>query len=179
MNKLFLLLAPAMALIASCIPGGDPNDPPATVPFVDVERYAGTWYEIASYPQIFEFGCNCVTATYGIRPDGKLSVLNECQLFVPGGPMNVIEGSASIVPNTGNAQLKVSFFGDGEFGADYWIIGLADDYSWAMVSDPLRNTFWILSRTPQMEQDLYLELVQMAVDNGYNRQRIARMNQGC
>jgi len=178
MKKLFYIL-PLLFAVMSCIPSGDPDNPPQSVPFVDVERYSGVWYEIASYPQIFEFGCNCVTATYGIRPDGNLSVFNQCQLFVQGGPSNDIEGFATIVPNTGNAQLKVNFFGDGEFGADYWIIGLAEDYSWAMVSDPSRNTFWILSRTPDMDQDLYLELIQMAVDNGFNRQRIARMNQGC
>lgn len=176
----YLIIALLSFGIMSCMPEETPDDAPVTVDFVDPEQYIGLWYEIASYPQFFEFGCNCVTATYGIREDGLLSVYNQCTLFVPNGPANNIFGTASIVPETGNAQLKVSFTGDPENrGADYWIIGLADDYSWAMVSDPFRNTFWILSRTPEIEQELYVELLDMAEDKGFQKSRIRLMNQGC
>lgn len=184
MKTRYLSALPVLALIlfmTSCLPDTPPDNAPQTVEYVDVERYAGTWYEIASYPQIFEFGCNCVTATYGLLDNGNISVFNQCTRFFPGGPENNIQGEASVVPESGNAKLNVTFFGEppAEGIGNYWIIGLADDYSWAMVSDPYRNTFWILSRTPTISDELYEDLLSRAEEQGYLRNRIQLMNQGC
>ena len=181
MKKLLYFIVSIFTL-ASCLPTEEPANAPETVESVDFERYSGLWYEIASYPQIFEIGCNCVTATYGALPNGNVSVVNTCTRFFPGGPQTDIAGQATIVPNSGNAKLNVAFFGgtppDDAIG-NYWVIGLADDYSWALISDPFRNTFWILSRTAQMEDQLYNELLDLAVEKGFKRTKIKKMNQGC
>jgi lipocalin len=185
MKSLTRLILPFVAVVftaVSCIPEPLPDDVPQTVDSVDLARYAGTWYEIASYPQIFELGCNCVTATYGALPNGNISVLNKCTLFFPGGPETNILGEAAPVTGSGNAKLNVGFFGgspNNEGPGNYWIIGLDDDYQWALVSDPFRSTFWILSRSPQISDGLYDELMAMAEEQGIIRNRVRIMNQGC
>ena len=132
---------------------------------VDLERYLGTWYEIASYPQRFQEGCTATTATYTLRSDGEIDVLNKCRKDSLDGPEDVAEGRARVVDTTTNAKLKVSFFGP--FWGDYWIIDLDPDYQWAVVGGPKRKYLWILSRTPQMDPALYDEIVARLPAKGY------------
>jgi apolipoprotein D and lipocalin family protein len=84
---------------------------PAPAKPVDLERYLGLWYEIARYDNGFERGCEAVTAEYSLRPDGLIRVLNTCRDGSPAGRARSSEGKARIVPGSGNAKLKVSFFG--------------------------------------------------------------------
>lgn len=142
-----------------------------TVSEVDLNRYSGTWYELASYPQFFERGCINVRATYTPK-DGYIEVFNQS---IKKGKPNDIKGKAFVVENSGNAKLKVQFFWP--FKGDYWIIDLADDYSWAVVSDPDRSTLWILSRTRKMDENLYVSLIDKLVKNGFDRNKIVRMVQ--
>lgn len=146
-------------------------NPPQTVSSVDLDRYAGTWYELASYPQYFERGCTHVKATYTLK-DGFVEVWNQC---IKEGVPKEIKGKAFVVKNSGNAKLKVQFFRP--FKADYWIIDLADDYSWALISNSKRTTLWILSRTPAMDETLYAELIEKLVNNGFDRNKIVKMKQ--
>lgn len=117
-----------------------------TVREVDVDRYLGLWYEIARFPNRFEEHCEAPTAEYALRDDGRISVTNTCRLHSPDGDLKVANGRARIVDEETNAKLKVSFFGP--FWGDYWIIGLADDYSLAMVGEPRGRYLWILAREP-------------------------------
>jgi apolipoprotein D and lipocalin family protein len=80
-----------------------------------------------------------------------------------------------VVGNSGNAKLKVQFFWP--FKGNYWIIDLADDYSWAIVSDPNRKTLWILSRTQKMDNALYNSLLDKLVKRGFDKGKIVKMVQ--
>lgn len=149
-----------------------------TVDTVIISRYAGLWYEIGSIPQIFQTGCNCTTAEYAAISDNEISVINACNLFSPSGFENRITGTATIVPNSGNAKLLVSFFGTG--GADYWIIDLDADYEWAVVGSGDKQSFWILSRTRTLDVTLYNDLLAKWGARGYDVSRVAPTRQeGC
>lgn len=149
-----------------------------TVDTVIISQYAGLWYEIGSIPQIFQTGCNCTTAEYAAISETEISVTNACNLFSTNGFENRIEGTATIVPNSGNAKLLVSFFGGG--GSDYWIIDLEEDYQWAVVGSGDKQSFWILSRTPDFDENLYNELLAKWGDRGYDVSRVERTTQeGC
>lgn len=149
-----------------------------TVDTVIISQYAGLWYEIGSIPQIFQLGCNCTTAEYAAISENQISVTNACNLFSSSGFENRIEGTATIVPNSGNAKLLVSFFGNG--GADYWVIDLEPNYQWAVVGSGDKQTFWILSRTPTFDQELYDELLAKWGARGYDVSRVVRTNHdGC
>ena len=145
-----------------------------TVPFVDLEKYAGTWYEISAFPIGPEKGCRCVTATYGTTDKGYVSVLNRC---VRGGRETSIEGKAFVKDPATNAKLAVQFFWP--FRGKYWIIELDEDYQWAMVGHPNRNYLWILSRTPKMEEAVYNDLVERAQAKGFDVTRLRNMPQDC
>ena len=109
-----------------------------TIPYVDLERYAGLWYEIASYPQRFQEGCTATTAEYTLSDKGYVIVENRCNKYTLDGKQSYIKGKAFVVKNSGNAKLKVQFFWP--FRGSYWIIDLADDYNYAVVSHPGKNT---------------------------------------
>ena len=114
-----------------------------TVPSVDIEKYAGKWYEIASYPQYFQKGCHCTTAQYTISEKGYVIVENRCNRDSITGKQSYIKGKAFVVKGSGNAKLKVQFFWP--FKAKYWIIDLATDYSYAVVSHPNKKYLWIFA----------------------------------
>jgi apolipoprotein D and lipocalin family protein len=128
-----------------------------TVPKVDLDKYAGTWYEIASFPQRFQKGCHATTATYTKTDKNYIIVENKCRKDSINGKESSIKGKAFIDPNTGNAKLKVQFFWP--FKGKYWIIDLADDYSYAVVGHPDRDYLWVLCRTPQMDSQTYDAIV--------------------
>jgi len=146
-----------------------------TVPFVDLNRYLGKWYEIATIPANFQKGCTAVTAEYSLRPDGKIKVMNRCRKNSLAGPEAKAEGKAWVVDKTSNAKLKVSFFL--WFAGDYWIIDLGPEYEYAVVGHPSRNYFWILSRTPQMDENLYQAILERARQKGYDLSRIRKTPQ--
>lgn len=148
--------------------------PLPTVENVDLQRYAGKWYEIARYPNTFERGCVGVTADYGLRDDGRVSVLNTCLEGALDGPARTIEGSARTV-DPSNAKLKVRFFWF--FEGDYWVIDLDEDYTLAVVGEPSRNFLWILSRTPQISEELYQATLAKLEPLGYDPERVERVLQ--
>jgi len=152
----------------------DTNSPLETVPKVDLNRYLGRWYEIAKYPNRFERKCaRNVTATYALRPDGKISVVNSCTTH--DGKVSESKGWAKVVdPNT-NSRLKVTFFWP--FFGDYWIIDLGANYEYAVIGEPSRKYLWILSRTPKMDETLYAELTKRLAGHGYDASKLERMKQ--
>jgi apolipoprotein D and lipocalin family protein len=141
-----------------------------TVPEVDLNRYAGKWFEIASYPQRFQQGCNCTTAEYTLSEKGYVVVENRCNKGAANGPVSYIKGKAFVTKNSGNAKLKVQFFWP--FRASYWIIDLAPDYSYAVVSHPSRQYLWILSRTPVMDENTYTAILQRLTAKGFDLNKL-------
>lgn len=137
-----------------------------TVPNVDLKKYAGKWYEIASYPQYFQKGCHCTTAEYTISEKGYVIVENRCNRNSVTGKQSYIKGKAFVEEGSGNAKLKVQFFWP--FKAKYWIIDLANDYSYAVVSHPNKKYLWILSRTPKMEDTVYQKILLRLKENGFD-----------
>ncbi len=146
--------------------------PLRTVAHVDIERYAGTWYEIASFPQPFQRGCTATTATYTIREDGDIDVLNRCRQGSPAGEQKAALARARVVDRSTNAKLEVRFFGP--FKGDYWIVDLADDYGYAVVGHPGRDYLWILSRTPTMAEATYQGILERLRAQGYETARLTR-----
>lgn len=134
-----------------------------TVQSVDLKKYSGTWFEIASFPQRFQKGCECTTAEYTPTDKGYITVENRCKR---NGKPSYIKGKAFVDENSGNAKLKVQFFWP--FKGQYWIIDLADDYSYAVVSHPNKKCLWILSRKPMLEQDVYNRIIMRLKDKGFD-----------
>jgi apolipoprotein D and lipocalin family protein len=150
-------------LLAGCAspPRGNLAVPEPAKP-VDLTSYLGTWYEIARYDQRFEKGCVDASALYTLRPDGKLGILNSCRLA--DGTIKSARARGKIVPGSGNAKLKVSFFGPFYFG-NYWVLDHADDYSWSIVGDPSGRYLWLLARSPDAAPEpLYERAKQLGYD---------------
>jgi apolipoprotein D and lipocalin family protein len=146
------LIAGAALALGACAtlqrgPVGNAAVPQPAKP-IDLNRYAGLWYEIGRYENGFERGCEGVTAQYTVRDDGLVGVLNTCRQGAVDGPEKTSEGKAKIVEGSENAKLKVSFFGPFYVG-DYWVLDHADDYSWSIVGEPSGRYLWLLSRTAQ------------------------------
>jgi apolipoprotein D and lipocalin family protein len=151
----------------------DKNEAPlTTVDSVDLTRYVGKWYEVASIPASFQRKClRSVTAEYSILDDGDIKVVNSCD--EKNGKKNVAVARAKIADAETNAKLKVAFFKFlGHyvflFAGDYWIIDLDPNYQWAVVGAPNRKFGWILARTPTLPQSTLNEIAQGLADKGYN-----------
>jgi apolipoprotein D and lipocalin family protein len=168
-------LARGLALSAGCFTSTTERlrlPPLQTVAHVDLSRYLGTWYEIANFPQSFQRGCTGTTATYTLRADGDIDVLNRCRKGSLNGEEKSVLGRARVVDRATNAKLEVSFFRP--FWGDYWIIDLSDDYSYAVVGHPSRDYLWILARTPTMPEATYQSLVTRLQVQGYETSRLMR-----
>ena len=148
------------------------GQPLQTVKYVNLEKYAGTWYEIASFPQRFQRGCHCTTAKYTLSDKGYVIVENSCRRDSVNGKASYIRGKAFVVKNSGNARLKVQFFWP--FRGKYWIIDLAGDYSYAVVSHPNRKYLWILSRTAKMEEATYREILARLRQKGFDLAKLQK-----
>lgn len=134
---------------------------------VDLNRYLGKWHEIARYDNAFQKDCVAATATYSMRPDGNISVLNQCRASTPEGDLRSAEGKAWVVDPSTNAKLKVSFFWP--FSGDYWIIELGEQYEYAVIGHPSRKYLWILSRSPQMDEKTYQLIINaLATKHSYD-----------
>ncbi|MDH5481483.1 MAG: lipocalin family protein [Candidatus Bathyarchaeota archaeon] len=139
------------------------------VQHVELEKYLGKWYEIAHLPAKFQEGCDETTATYTLSKDGSISVLNQC---TKNGKMKQAKGKAKVVDKNSNAKLKVTFFWP--FYGDYWIIKLGNNYDYSVVGTPDRKYLWILSRTPQMDNKLYSQLVEYAESKGFDVNKLIK-----
>jgi apolipoprotein D and lipocalin family protein len=162
-----------LSVFGGAVVEGRPQDRPLeVVPRVDIQRYLGTWYEIATIPQRFQRGCVGVTAHYSLMKNGNIKVVNTCRKETLDGKVRSVRGKAWVVDKTTNAKLKVRFFWP--FSGAYWIIELDEDYQWAVVGHPNRNYLWILSRTPRMDPSLYDGLIRRIAAKGYDVGRIKK-----
>ena len=180
MSVLRQRVAGAALVIAAIAQGAAVAAPPVqSVPKVDLERYAGTWYELARLPNRFQAQCaGDVSATYTPNGDGSLGVVNRCRKA--NGDIDSIEGRATPAPGEASgAKLKVSFLpswlqwfplGRG----DYWIVMLDPEYRYAVVSEPSREYLWILARSPMMDPPAYDAIVDQLRGGGYPVDQLVR-----
>jgi apolipoprotein D and lipocalin family protein len=143
---------------------------PVTVNKVDLNRYAGLWYEIARIPNRFQNQCvKNVTATYELRDDGKIDVVNRC--VEEDGNVDEADGIAQVVDESTFAKLEVSFvsfLGIRPFWGDYWILGLEENYKYVIVGEPSRKYGWILSRTQKMTNENLETCYEILRKQGYD-----------
>jgi len=142
---------------------------------VNIEKYAGTWYEIARYPHRFERNLAGVTATYTIKGDNKIEVLNQGYKNTLDGKRKVAKGKAYVPDVNRSGHLKVSFFLF--FYADYYILELDPNYEHALVGSSSMNYLWILCRKPVMDEAVYKMLLEKAVKRGYDISRLELVKQ--
>ncbi len=162
-------------LLTSPLFASDLNDNEVTtVSFVDLEKYMGTWYEIASYPQRFQKGCTATKAKYELSYNKKrVKVTNSCRIGSVNGKEKIANGFGKVVDKKTNAKLKVTFFWP--FYGDYWILGLSEHYEWAVVGSPDRESLWILSRTKTIDHDIYDEIIDSVVTRkGFLPERLVK-----
>ncbi len=158
-----LLTLGLLLMLSACT--STPNPPLKTVDEVDLTRYVGTWYEIALLPNKFQAQCVSDTqAQYHIDGD-VVRVRNRCRNAE--GKIEEANGVAKIVPGSGNAKLRVSFFRP--FYGDYWILALDKDYRTVLIGEPSRKYSWILSRDPHMSPDQREQLLEQAQSLGFDR----------
>ena len=165
-HPLYLVALSTAALLAACTAPA----PLPTVRLVDLDRYYGTWYEIARLPNRFQSMCASDTqASY--HPDGKhVAVVNQCR--TADGSVKQAKGIAKVVAGSQCAKLRVSFFRP--FYGDYWILELDPDYRWVLVGEPDRKYAWILARTPKLDEATLEALLNRASELGFDRQAFLR-----
>jgi apolipoprotein D and lipocalin family protein len=161
-----------ITMTTGCLKAAEKAPPLRTVDRVDLHRYLGKWYEIASFPQWFQKNCVASSATYTLRQDGNIEVLNQCRDKTLDGKLRDAKGKAWVVDPQSNAKLKVRFFWP--FSGDYWIIDLDTDYRYAVVGHPNRNYLWILSRSPRMDPGIYDGIIERLKKQHYDVSRLKK-----
>lgn len=178
-------LAALLVLAAASVAGAQssaPAAPPATVAKVDLDRYAGRWFEIARFPNRFQKKCvGEVSAEYVRRSDGRIDVINRCRLA--DGSIDAAKGIARVVSTDGsNSKLKVRFapawLSFLPVWGDYWILELAEDYSYVVVGDSERKYLWVLARAPQMSDEVYRDVTGRVAAKGFDVSRLVKTVQG-
>lgn len=139
-----------------------------TVENVDINKYLGTWYEIARNPHSFEKDCKNVKATYSLKKNNKIKVTNTCVNINTNKQTEAIGSAYST--NKSNSKLKVTFFWP--FYGNYWILMLDKDYSYAVIGEPLREYLWILSREKHMKKSRKNKILKYLNDNNYSTKNL-------
>jgi lipocalin len=145
----------------------------STVKELDIQHYLGTWYEIARFDHSFEQNLMGVTATYSLRGDGKIKVVNQGYKNTPDGELSRAEGKAK--PTDEPGKLKVSFFWI--FYADYFVLELDENYQWALIGSSNDKYLWILSRSPKLEENTLNYILEKAKQRGYDTSKLIWVEQ--
>jgi apolipoprotein D and lipocalin family protein len=160
-------------------PFAQDNKPVKTVKYVDLKKYIGLWYEISKIPNRFQKQCvKSTTAKYIFEEDGDIKIINSC--IDDEGEKDIAEGVAKVVDKKSNAKLEVSFvsfLGIRPFWGDYWIIGLDENYKWAVIGTPDRKYGWVLSREPTLTNDVMNEIEIILKNNGYKPESFIKSDQ--
>jgi len=143
----------------------DTSVPINSMAVFDPVKYSGEWFEVASFPVVFQQGCFNTTATYVGLPDGNLAVLNECE--TPEGTEQ-IAGRAEVV---GPGRLEVQLEGV-PFAADYWVLWVDDSYQTAVVGVPSGRAGWVLSREPKISPSRLQAAIDVFEFNGYDVEQL-------
>jgi apolipoprotein D and lipocalin family protein len=145
-----------------------------TATFVDLKKYAGTWYEVALIPNKFEKGCSCTKAEYTLAGN-YIKVKNSCYKQKE-NKYTVIEGKAWPVDKS-NAKLKVQFYWP--FRGDYWVLYVDKNYKYAIVGNPSRKYLWFLARQQKITKPMYNKLVLIAKKQGFDTNKLFNTLHNC
>ena len=171
--KTIILLLCTLYTFSGCRSQNNTKLDYSTVNELDLQRYLGTWYEIARFDHRFERGLQGVTATYSMRNDGKIKVVNQGYKNSIDGKLDVATGKAKLTDEPG--KLKVSFFWI--FYGDYYILDLDKDYQWVLIGSSSPKYLWILSRTPQLENPVKNRILELAQKRGYDTSKLIWVEQ--
>ena len=171
---LIVVLLSAAGVVGGCFWGEDPFIKKLPAKQVELSRYLGRWYEVARMPSWFENDLVGVTATYTLKSDGEIEVRNEGFEKTLSGAKKTAVGRAWVPDPAQSGRLKVSFFGP--FAGDYVVFELDPEYRYAMVGSG-KELFWLLSRTPQIDDGLYQELLAKAQAAGYDLSKLIKVEQ--
>lgn len=173
-EKNITLLLSFLMILTSC-EGQNSMIDKTVVKELDIERYLGKWYEIARYDHRFERDLVGVTATYSYREDGMIKVVNSGYRKTLQGERSEATGKAKVPDLNIPSKLKVSFFWI--FYGDYFVMELDEDYQWALIGSSSDKYLWILSRTPQIEDNLNNELLNKLTERGYDVTKLIMVEQ--
>jgi|TARA_R110002033_G_scaffold138808_5_gene177958 apolipoprotein D and lipocalin family protein len=167
MNTIFksTLLLSILLLFTAC---SSKYAPLKTVKKVDINRYLGTWYEIARYEHFFEKGCKNVSANYTLRDDNKIKVVNLCQKIDTNEKTKAT--GVAYTTNESASKLKVSFFRP--FYGNYWVLMLDEEYKYALIGEPSREYLWILSRTKKLDKETLNKILDSLPALGYTKDKL-------
>ncbi|ODS62669.1 MAG: hypothetical protein ABS41_09200 [Arenimonas sp. SCN 70-307] len=169
-------LALLLALLAGCASTGGTAMPPLrTEASVDLERYMGRWWVIANVPYFAERGKVATADVYALREDGRIANTYVYRKAFD-KPEKSMNGVATVVPGTNNAQWRIAFYG-GLVKADLLVMEVAPDYSWALIGHPKRKLAWIFAREQTMDEALYQRLRARFADWGYDPETISKVPQ--
>lgn len=162
-SSIILSVCSVIVTLLSCTSANAVDN--STVKDFNLQKYLGTWYELARYDHSFERGLTHCTAQYSLRPDGKVRVLNR---GIRDGTPSQSEGKAKMTNTPG--LLRVSFWGP--FYSDYRVLMLGPDYSYALVGSGSGKYLWILSRTPLLPEATLLTIMSEASRRGYDTSKL-------
>jgi apolipoprotein D and lipocalin family protein len=182
---IFTAVLPALLIFSTFVSAqkkdSDNKTQVQTVSSLDLQRYSGKWYEIARYPNKFQRKCvGNTTTTYSTKADGNLAVFNQC--IMKDGTIGKANGDAKITDNTTNAKFEMSFapkfksFLSSDWD-NYWVVDLDQNYQYAAVADPKRENLWILSRTPEMNDSIYQNVLRRVERLGFNPGKLIKTPQ--
>ena len=161
------------ACLFPALAGAQPQPDNSTIPYLDLNRYLGTWYEIARFDHSFERGLDNVVAEYQLRDDGLVRVTNSGWKK---GKYKTAEGKAKQPdPVNDPANLMVSFFMF--FYSPYKVMMLDDDYQVALVGSKSPKYLWILSRTPELSPEIIEVVLEEAQERGYDTSQLIWVDQ--
>lgn len=186
MKKIILTaILPALLIFSTFVPAqkkdSDNKTELQTVSSVDLQKFTGKWFEIARYPNKFQKKCaGNTTATYATRADGKIAVVNQCLL--KDGAIGKADGEAKITDGSSNAKFEMNFapkfksFLSADWN-DFWIIDLDENYQYAAAADPKREYLSILSRTPEIKDAVYQNILRRVEKLGFSPGKLAKTPQ--
>jgi apolipoprotein D and lipocalin family protein len=156
-------------MVSNTVSSSD-NQQLQVVPKLDLDRFQGTWYEIAHNPWFVQKDCFAMIAHYKLVEDGKIKVTNICRDNGFDGEISQIEGKAWVVEEKTQAKWKVQFIWP--FKLNYWVIEIDKDYQYAVVGEPDKDNVWILSRQPHLDKKILDKIMENTQAKGYDLSKI-------
>ncbi len=170
-----IVLILAVLIVVPCFARTKKKMDLPTVKHLEIEKFMGVWYEIARFPHKFEKDLVGVTATYEMKSNGQISVLNQGYKHTLDGKQKNAKGRARMPNAHEPGFLQVTFFLC--FWADYLVLELDENYQYALIGSSTPDYLWILCRQPQMDEHTYNMLVEKAKDFGYDISKLERVKQ--
>ncbi|MBT3514207.1 MAG: lipocalin family protein [Nitrospina sp.] len=169
MKKFFILLTIYLILINPLTVGSVfplENKKLEVVSNLDLQKFQGTWYEIAHNPWFPEKGCFSMIAHYKLTDDNQINVTNICRKNGFDGEISKVTGRAWLVNPKIKAKWEVQFIWP--FTLDYWVIDLEENYNYAVIGEPEKENLWILSRKPIIEKGILSKIIENTKIKGYD-----------